>query len=347
MHLLGGKYALPPLHYYFELTRRCNLRCEMCQYINWLRATPGKEQGEGELNTGEWSDLIDQTNPLSIITFTGGEPWVRTDFMELLERASAKRRTHFITNGIQLTEERARRCVELAPKRMGGRGLNSIGVSLEGPAELHDGIVNLEGAFERATAGLRALTKYKRELGKAAPMVHVTVVVQNANLHILPDMARIVADTGAEILNLSMEIRFYDLKDLGKVHPESFKKQDVPLPKIEAAELDEALNLTRQAADERGIELRMPRMPQKQVVEYYQDGMRLKDYRCLGPWTQLFVSAKGNAGTCLIHSVGNVRDHSLRALWKSLDMKRFRTRIRKGVFPVCQGCCMIEHKDKL
>jgi len=36
-HLSSGGYAFPAWHYYLEVTRRCNLRCQMCQYINWQR----------------------------------------------------------------------------------------------------------------------------------------------------------------------------------------------------------------------------------------------------------------------------------------------------------------------
>src|SRR5690606_31919558 len=46
-------HSLPPIHYYIELTRRCNLRCRMCQFIDWLEQTPVRQQAEGELSTAE------------------------------------------------------------------------------------------------------------------------------------------------------------------------------------------------------------------------------------------------------------------------------------------------------
>ncbi|HEO71052.1 MAG TPA: hypothetical protein ENN80_07295, partial [Candidatus Hydrogenedentes bacterium] len=49
-----GGYSFPPIHYYLEVTRRCNLRCTMCQYIVWLTETTVAEQKEGELSTEEW-----------------------------------------------------------------------------------------------------------------------------------------------------------------------------------------------------------------------------------------------------------------------------------------------------
>ena len=104
---LKSGYSFPAWHYYLEVTRRCNLRCKMCQYIDWLENTPIREQMEGELSTQEWLNVIDQIPRFSLITFTGGETFVRKDFMEILTHASKKARTHFISNTTMLPEERA------------------------------------------------------------------------------------------------------------------------------------------------------------------------------------------------------------------------------------------------
>ncbi len=140
-HVFRGGGAFPALHYYLEVTRRCNLRCQMCQYIKWLRTASGAEQKEGELSTEEWKQVIDQTGRFSLLTFTGGEPWVRSDFLELLEYACARRVTHCISNGVLLNEERAQQCIALAPKGIPHRGLVSLGISLDAPSavEYHDG----------------------------------------------------------------------------------------------------------------------------------------------------------------------------------------------------------------
>ena len=79
----GGK---PPLRMIaWELTRNCNLNCVHCR----ARASCGPF--EGELTTDEWLNVIDQTGRYSFITFTGGEVFVRKDFMQMLEYACSKR----------------------------------------------------------------------------------------------------------------------------------------------------------------------------------------------------------------------------------------------------------------
>lgn len=142
-------YSFPAWHYYLEVTRRCNLRCKMCQYIDWLENTPIREQMKDELSTAEWLHVIDQIPRFSLITFTGGETFVRKDFMEILTYASKKARTHFISNTTMLPEERAEAVVKLAPKRLGGIGFNFAGTSIEGPGDRHDEIRQMRGAWNR------------------------------------------------------------------------------------------------------------------------------------------------------------------------------------------------------
>src|SRR5690606_28990644 len=98
----------------------------------------------------EWLNVIDQTGKFSFITFTGGEVFVRRDFMDIIEHASSKRRCHFISNATMITEDKARRCAELAPSRLGFNGLNFVGTSIDGVGDIHDEIRAQQGAFEKS-----------------------------------------------------------------------------------------------------------------------------------------------------------------------------------------------------
>jgi MoaA/NifB/PqqE/SkfB family radical SAM enzyme len=345
-YLSRNGYAFPPWHYFLEPTRRCNQRCSMCQYIHWLETTSLAEQRAGELSTEEWQRVIDQTGRFSLVTFTGGEPWVRKDFAELLKYASARRRTHFISNGTAINEERARLCVGLAPLRPGGKGLNAVGISIEGPAEIHDAVVRLDGAFERATRAIRMLTCLREEEGKRGPFVHVTTVVQEANLDTLDQMPAIVAETGADILNLVLEVRLHDLPGLGYVDPETFKREDVHLPVIDRVRLTQALDATIDAAARRGVELRLPRMSREHILEYYAGGLDLCAFVCRSPWTTLFVNYQGDVFPCLIQKIGHIHEKRLKDLWNGPEMRAFRKHIRRAPYPVCQGCCELEFRGK-
>lgn len=334
-------YAFPARHYYFEVTRRCNLRCRMCQYVEWLRSTPVSAQNQGELTTDEWLGVIDQVQRWSLVTFTGGEPFLRDDFLSLLERASARTRTHVISNAVLLTEERARRCVELSPRKMGGIGFNFMGVSIEGPAEVHDAIRGMEGAFERSVTGIRALGEFRKAAGKPCPMVHVTSVIQEGNVDSLAEMPRIVAEAGGDVLNLTLEVRNWELEGLGVKNPSTYAGEDMVFPRIAPERLANALRDTRAAAERAGIELRMPDMSDGAIIDYYQGCMDLARFRCGSAWMNVIVGAKGDAYLCWLMRIGSVRENTLRELWTGREACAMRKRTKAGLYPPCAGCCFL------
>lgn len=338
-------HSFPTWHYFLEVTRRCNLRCKKCQYIDWLENTPTKVQADGELTTDEWLGVIDQTSWLALITFTGGEVFVRKDFMQIFEHACSKRRVHFISNGTMLTDTRAKRCAELAPKRFGGRGFNFAGTSIDGTRDIHDAVRGQRGAFDRSMNGIKTLIEYRDSMGKKAPLVHINTLIQNENLECLPDMPHVAKDAGANVLNLLTELRSFDIPEVGHVDPGKFGKSDLKHHPIDRRTLDYALRRTMEEAAKVGIEVRMPRMPYEAVLDHYDGGYDLTKMRCYAIWTNLFVGAKGGVYPCFIQKVGNVREHSLKELWNSPQMRVFRKRRRDGGFALCRGCCELDHKS--
>ena len=342
---LSNGYSFPAWHYYIEITRRCNLRCRMCQYIDFLENVPIKEQKEGELTTDEWLNVIDQVQSWSLVTFTGGEVYVRKDFEHILEVASRKARTHFISNTTMMPEDRAERVVGLAPRKIGGMGFNFAGTSIEGPGDRHDEIRKMRGAWDRSMAGIKALRHFRDISGKQCPMIHVTTVLQQANVDVLHLMPKMVAEAGVDVLNLVTETRMHDLPNLGEVDPATYNIEDLTWPSINPKELAEALDKTELEAKRWGVELRLPRMPRNELIDYY-DGkqMNLKDYECRNAWNTLFIGRQGNVYPCWIRKIGNVKEHSIKELWNNAIIRDFRQTCQKKLFAPCPGCCFLEHK---
>lgn len=336
--------TLPPVHYFMEITRRCNLRCKMCCFIDWLQNTPAKKQAEGELTTEEWLGVIDQTTRYSLITFTGGEVFSRRDFMQILEHACSRRRVHFISNATMLNVDRARQCVELAPKRLGGKGLNFVGTSIDGTRDVHDEIRAQQGAFDKTISGIQNLVRFKRDAGKRCPLIHVNTVIQADNVACLADLPQVVADAGGDILNLLTENRAFDLPTLGEVDPSMFARNDVAQKHIDRKLLADALLKTLKNARRVGIEVRLPRMPLEELLNHYDQGYDLKQFECRAVWINLYIDSRGGVYPCFIKRIGNVRQDTLRKLWNCPEIRAFRVRRREGGFEVCRGCCEMEYQ---
>ncbi|MFC5367326.1 TIGR04347 family pseudo-SAM/SPASM protein [Salinirubrum litoreum] len=127
----------------WNLTKRCNLHCQHCYAGAEIESAPG------ELSTAEGRQLLDELADYGapVVLFSGGEPMVRDDLLELIAHASdAGIRPVLSTNGTLITAENARRMKEA--------GLKYAGVSVDGLPERNDRFRGQEGAFDAAVRGI-------------------------------------------------------------------------------------------------------------------------------------------------------------------------------------------------
>lgn len=166
-----------PLHAMLEISDRCNEVCVHCYQV----------QGQkGELTSGQWKEVLDAlaADGVLMLTLSGGEATLRSDFLELL--AYARQRGFLVrlfTNGLTMTEalagELARLCVF------------DVEISVYGTrAEIHDFVTGVPGSFERTVHGVRAL----RAAGVAVTIKTVVMSVNQDDLHGYPAFA---AELGA------------------------------------------------------------------------------------------------------------------------------------------------------
>ncbi len=128
----------------WNVTRRCNLRCIHCY------AKAGAELAPNELTHEEGLTLLADLKQFGVpvVLFSGGEPLMRPDLFELVERTVVHgMRAVISSNGTLITREAARHLQSL--------GLSYVGVSLDGTEKTHDRIRGQTGAFAAAMAGVR------------------------------------------------------------------------------------------------------------------------------------------------------------------------------------------------
>ena len=340
-------YAFPPLQVFIELTRRCNLRCAMCQNMPYMDRMSVREEKEQELTFDELKRIIGETPRFSLITFTGGEPLVRDDFAEILGWTAAMRRCHVITNGVLLDGEIAELMVRSAARHLFGKGLVFVGVSIHGPAEVHDRITGVEGCYARVAGGAGKLAEMKAAAGSKLPFLYVCVVLTSATVETLPEMPDIVRSMSADVLNIALHNTSLDLSIVdGATMETMFKRPGAPDP-IEKEVLKAKLSETLRRAAQLGIQVRLPRMPISKIIGYYEGKWDGSGYRCNTAWTKTLISPQGKVYPCHQFETGNLREGSLKAIWNSAQYRRFRQALRRhSVFPICAGCCEIEHASK-
>ncbi|MCG6982946.1 MAG: 12,18-didecarboxysiroheme deacetylase [Deltaproteobacteria bacterium] len=128
----------------WNVTRRCNLKCVHC----YAHATG--EAAQDELSTEEGKVLLDDLAQFGcpVVLFSGGEPLVRQDLVELADYAvKLGMRAVISTNGTLIT-----RSVAQALKDV---GLSYVGISLDGMKKVNDKFRGVKGSFDRAMAGIK------------------------------------------------------------------------------------------------------------------------------------------------------------------------------------------------
>jgi 12,18-didecarboxysiroheme deacetylase len=128
----------------WNITRACNLKCVHCY------AKASESGDEKELTTEEAKAMIDDLAEFGVpvLLFSGGEPLVRGDLVDLARYAVSRgMRAVISTNGTLITKDKAR--------ELKGVGLSYVGVSLDGMEEVNDHFRGKKGAFQAAMEGIR------------------------------------------------------------------------------------------------------------------------------------------------------------------------------------------------
>jgi len=130
---------------WINITHRCNLRCLHC-------FREAGESQENELTTQEILDVIDafgELEGLSLIV-SGGEPFLRSDILAILQHAKKRvRKVTILTNGTLIDAKAARFLKELEPV--------SVQVSIDGAVKETNDRIRGNGSFEKALRGIRLL----------------------------------------------------------------------------------------------------------------------------------------------------------------------------------------------
>jgi AdoMet-dependent heme synthase len=133
-----------PLSVHIDVTYRCNERCAHC-YLD--------HDDKGEMTTQEIKNVLDQLAEAGVffLVFSGGEVFMRRDFLELVEYA---RKLLFNvkvkTNGVMIHEAEAQRLRELGVEQL------QLSVYSHRP-EVHDAITKLPGSLKRTVNSIKFL----------------------------------------------------------------------------------------------------------------------------------------------------------------------------------------------
>ncbi len=177
-----ARYLVPRLkELWLHTNNSCNLACAHCLVSSGPEGDPG-------LDGARLVELIDEAAALGVARFyfTGGEPFLRKDTFDLVERVTQHhgRELRVLTNGILFHGAVLDRLRAQDPSRV------RLQVSLDGAtAEVNDAVRG-RGSFERILEGVR-------ELVAAGFAPTLSTVITRDNVGQMREMVRLTGDLGA------------------------------------------------------------------------------------------------------------------------------------------------------
>jgi radical SAM protein with 4Fe4S-binding SPASM domain len=167
----------------WELTLACNLRCNHC-------ASSAGLPRPNELTTAEALKICDQFSDLLVheVDFTGGEPFLRKDWMEIAQYVVGLGiTTNIVTNGLAVDSKTVAEMKQV--------GISNVGISLDGLEKTHDTIRGLKGSHQHVlkTIGL---------VQEANINVIVITTVNDLNIHELSDIRQSLQSLGVSLWRL-------------------------------------------------------------------------------------------------------------------------------------------------
>lgn len=318
-----GRLDAPRMLTYI-VTFRCNARCIMCD--SW------KKDGEGDLSLSEIGSIFEQLPQLDVVRLSGGEPFVRKDFGDIVRLAQDKLQPmvlHVTSNGF-LTD----RIVRFCEQRDTQRPLMML-FSIDGLAAKHDQVRGIERAFERVMNTITALAPRRQALNLRIAVNQTIVDAEGASHY------RALREQLAPLGIRNQVVLAYE-----KSATYSLTRELEVAPK-EVGEFCTFGDFGREELarlfDDIERDLSDYPAPERLAKRYYLAGIRNRvlhgraepNPKCVELNTHLRLLPDGTVPTCQFNTrpAGNLRSQSFEDFWQSAGAARQRDWVRR-----CPGC---------
>src|SRR3989338_4716292 len=135
----------------WHITERCNLRCKHCYQTSY--ETPEMPLPKMLSIVDEYVELLDLWGIDGRMQVTGGEPFVRKDIFDILEKIHENRnklKFNIMSNGFYITKDIAKRLKDLK--------IDFFQISIEGEEHTND-YIRGKGAYKRIVEGAKILVE--------------------------------------------------------------------------------------------------------------------------------------------------------------------------------------------
>lgn len=287
--------------------------------------------------------IIDQTAmyyPKAKIGYAFTEPLIYPHLYESLEYANKKGLYSTVTtNGLNLDKNFEKLC---------NAGLNELFVSLDGPPEVHNKIRGNNRSFESAYEGIKKINSYD----STKPKISVYFTIMDLNTGVLKNFVELFK--GINLKEIGFMHTNFTTNDMADEHNKRFgnsypveisNTEGIDVSKINVEELYEQIKEIRSIGYPYKISFSPELKTINELNDFYFNHRKKFGRFCNDVNRNIMIKSDGSAipshGRCYKVNAGNIYQNSLKDIWNSPELSKFRNTLNKegGLLPACSRCC--------
>lgn len=344
--LYPGRLFYSPEWIVLGVNNVCNLHCKMCDVGIEYSSSNFYQNLMGSHPINMPVELIkiifDQAAsfyPDVKIGYAFTEPLIYPHLVESLFYAKKKNLyTAMTTNALTLKQKASGLC---------NAGLKNIFISLDGPEKIHNEIRGNKDSFQKAVAGIEEIFTYSEH-----PEVSVFSVITEWNTGHLKEFADFfksypLKQIGFMHLNFtSKETADFHNSMFGALYPATISNtEQINIDKIDLNIMLEEITEIKKTKYPFDVTFSPDINDIVKLKIFYHEPGKLVGKICNDVFRNIMIKSDGTVipahGRCYNLTVGNIYEQSLKQIWNSGILSKFRKELINagGLFPACARCC--------
>ena len=310
-----------PIVAHLGITQACNMRCQYCS----IRQSYNTYDNIHGLSSDDWKKIIKKLSELGVfqIGFTGGEPTLRKDLVELAEYVTQLNCTFNLTTNCWNVSEQLIMDLKNA-------GMRQCQVSLDSHIPEINDLLRNKGSFDRVIKTVKLMQKHDIIVG-------IDCVVSNNNIDSIPGFIKWLTEMNVPFITLI-----------------KIKQGDLPLEKFKAL-LPEYIKYSKLLEE---LSNRKNENPCATIdcgsvsnLQYFVRDDELDSLPVAGcpvGHTLLSISPNGDMYPCVALSqsefkIGNALTDDLTEVWNNNPKLQKLRLVKKSVKGKCQNCDRLDY----
>ncbi|MCS7243593.1 MAG: radical SAM protein [Candidatus Calescibacterium sp.] len=312
---LNNRFISSPLKFHIALTYECLLKCKHCFSKSGKKTN---EELNQELSTQKILDFLDElkNNGIFYVSFGGGEPFLKKEFIEILKKADQNKMNISISTSLIFPD--------IEKFLQENINIQEFKISIEAVNAKEYNNIRGKNIFETLKKNLLLINEYKK-YNKC--YVRFSFVLNKYNYTYLPNFLSF-----AEQFNAN-GITFYPIYNVGRA-------EEYPELLLSNQEIEKIVRIISNMKERTKIDVEFFGIPMK----FGKNGL-YESFGCGCAKTTAYLSALGDilpSGMFLKYkdkfSLGNIKEKTLKEIWKE-NAKKEINKIDQDI--KCQNCTYI------